>query len=55
MKVPRERFERGRKKIALLTEARLTAPVANFKKKTKGAGPEGKDIQVFDTESKEDE
>lgn len=53
MKIPRERFEQGRKKLARLTEARLTAPVANFKKKTKGAGPEGKDIRVVDTDTED--
>lgn len=50
MKVPRARFEAGRKKIQVFTESRLTAPVQNFKKKTRGAGPGGKDILVDSTE-----
>lgn len=50
MRVPRERFEAGRKKIHAFTESRLTAPVQNFKKKAKGAAPGGKDIMVDSTE-----
>ena len=50
MKVPKERFLAGRRKIRKFSEDRLSAPVQNFKTKAKGAGPGGKDIQVDATE-----
>lgn len=43
---PIERFEERRKKIAGVTRGRLASPVANFRKKTRGAGPGGVDIGV---------
>jgi hypothetical protein len=43
---PKERFLEGRKKVAKITRGRLAAPVAQFRKKTKGAGPGGVDVGV---------
>lgn len=55
MRIPKARRLAGRKKLAKFTEDRLSAPVQNFVKKTKGAGPGGVDIKVdTNTELKED-
>lgn len=53
MKVPREKFERGRQKLQLLNRSRVAAPKAQFRKKTAGAGPGGEDVRVV-TEDKHD-
>lgn len=42
----KSRFEEGRKKLAKVTRGRLATPVAQFRKKTRGAGPGGVDVQV---------
>lgn len=43
---PKEKFKERRKKVAAVTRGRMAAPVANFRKKTRGAGPGGVDIGV---------
>lgn len=52
MCIPKEKFEAGRKKIAQVTRGRLAAPTAQFRKKTRGAGPGGVDVNVT-TDTKE--
>lgn len=52
MKIPKERFAEGRRKIAKVTRGRLSTPTAQFRKKTKGAGPGGVDVAVT-TDTKE--
>jgi hypothetical protein len=46
MCTPKEKFEEGRRKVAKITRGRLATPEAQFRKKTKGAGPGGVDIAV---------
>lgn len=43
---PKERFQERRKKVNAVTRGRMAAPVANFRKKTRGAGPGGVDVVV---------
>jgi hypothetical protein len=50
MKVPKDRFTESRKKVAKVTRGRLATPVAQFRKKTRGAGPGGVDIGVTTTD-----
>lgn len=50
MAIPIERYQEGRKKVAKVTKARLTAPKAQFRKKAKGAGPGGVDVNVVTTD-----
>lgn len=46
MCIPKERFLEGRKRVAQVTRGRLAAPTAQFRKKTRGAGPGGVDVNV---------
>lgn len=55
MKVPRERFENGRKKLELLNRSRVAAPKAQFRKKTRGAAPGGEDVKVVTTDKHDKE
>lgn len=43
---PKEIWKERRKKVAGVTRGRMAAPVANFRKKTRGAGPGGVDVAV---------
>jgi hypothetical protein len=52
MCTPAEKFEEGRKKLARVTRGRLVTPEAQFRKKTKGAGPGGVDIPVVTDKEK---
>lgn len=52
MKVPKDRHEAGRKKVAAVTRGRMAAPTAQFRKKAQGAGPGGADVAVT-TDTKE--
>jgi hypothetical protein len=49
MCVPKEKFIEGRKKVAKVTRGRMAVPEAQFRKKTRGSGPGGVDIQVTTT------
>lgn len=42
----KEKFKEGRRKIAKVSRGRLSTPVANFRKKARGAGPGGVDVGV---------
>lgn len=46
MKFPRAKHEERKKAVRQLTRKRLAVPEAQFRKKTKKAGPGGKDINV---------
>lgn len=43
---PKEKFKENRKKVAAIARGRMAAPVANFRKKTRGTGPGGVDVGV---------
>src|SRR5678815_3113029 len=46
MFVPREKHLAGRRKLADLNRARMATPKAEFRKKTRGAAPDGSDIRI---------
>lgn len=50
---PVDRFKGRRKQLGDLNRSRMAAPKAQFRKKTRGAGPGGEDVRVV-TEDKTD-
>ncbi len=51
MACPVERFQARREKINTLNRSKMAAPRAQFRKKTEGAGPGGKDVRVVTEDS----
>lgn len=51
MACPIERFQARRERINALNRSKMAAPRAQFRKKTEGAGPGGKDVRVVTEDS----